>query len=120
MLKKSLITTILLLSAPLAASAAQTFTCSLTFSTEDDSGNTKSDLISQNAELIDNGNTFSASPEGKEQETSPALVASATPDGSQIFTAKTIDGVLFAKIDGSYVIRNAKQGYVYSDCKPSS
>ncbi len=117
---KPLISLILLLSLPVVASATQTFTCVVTHSTEDSNGNVHSEQVSKNAVLVDNGNTFSASPEDKGQKTSPTLKTSTTPDGGQIFTAKTLDGMMFAKIDGSYVIRNAKEGYVYSDCKPSN
>lgn len=120
MLKKLLISIIPLLSLPLLASAAQTFNCAVTQNTEDPDGTAHSVQISKSAVLIDNGNTFSVSPEGGVQQTSPPLKASPTPDGGQIYTAKTIDGMIFAKIDGSYVVRNSTQGYVYSDCKPSN
>lgn len=120
MFKKLLITTILLLTMPLAASAAQNLNCALTHNSEDPDGTAHSEQISKSAALIDNGNTFSASPEGGVQQTSPPLKASATPDGGQILIAKTVDGMIFAKIDDSYVIRNTTEGYVYSDCKPSN
>lgn len=120
MLNKPLFLMIVLSFLPLAASSAQTLNCAVTHNSEDANGSAHSEQISKNAVLIDNGNTFSASPEGGVQQTSPPLKASATPDGGQIFTAKTFDGMIFAKIDGSYVIRNASEGYVYSDCKPSN
>lgn len=117
---KPLLSLILLLCLPVVASAAQTFTCSVTHNTEDENGNVHSEQISKNAVLVDNGSTFSAAPADNVQQTSPPLKSSDTPDGGKIFTAKTMDGMIFAKIEGSYVIRNAKEGYVYSDCKPSN
>jgi hypothetical protein len=52
--------------------------------------------------------------------TSPMLKGIKTPDGGQIFSARTLDGMVFAKFSDSYVMRNTKEGYVYSDCKPAS
>jgi hypothetical protein len=110
MLKKSILSIVLILSAPFTASAAQVLLCTETHSTEAAGGDVQSEHIANNAQVIDNGNSFTFSPNGA-SVTSPMLKGIKTPDGGQIFSARTLDGMVFAKFSDSYV---------YSDCKPAS
>lgn len=120
MLKKSLISIVILFAVPLSASAAQSFKCSVTHNSEDENGVVHTEHINLNGDLTDSGETFSVDPDGKGIVTSPELKTIKTPDGGQIMTGKTIEGMIFAKLGDSYVMRNTKEGYVYSDCKPAS
>lgn len=118
MLKKSLISIIILLSLPVAASAAQKFVCNVTHSTENESGVVQSEQ-SADSVLVDDGNTFTITPEGMGEKTSPALKTIKTADGGKIMTAKALDGMMYAKFSDSYVMRNSKEGYIYTNCKAS-
>ncbi|WAT01724.1 hypothetical protein [Rouxiella chamberiensis] len=71
MLKKSLISIAILLSMPLAASAAQIYSCSVTHSTESESGVVQSERITASSPLTDNGDTFTINPAGLGEK--PAL-----------------------------------------------
>jgi hypothetical protein len=113
---KSLILTLLFAFA-LPASAAQMFECSLTHNVDNGDSDPSVEILSRDAAVLDTGNTFTFSTDGKNRITSPELHPVKSEDGETVLAAKQND-LLFVKLKNSYVLRNDKEGYVFGECVP--
>ncbi|MEM6050691.1 hypothetical protein AAH450_08930 [Erwinia sp. P7711] len=111
---------IMILSAvSLSASAAQSFTCSLTHSVESPGQQPKVSIVNTHSAVTDEGKSFTFSTDGQKRITSPELQPLKMDDGETAMAAKVKD-VTFVKLKESYVLRNKSESYVYSNCKPAA
>ena len=102
----------------LSASAAQTLNCSLTHSVESPGQQPKVSVVNTHSTVTDDGKSFTFSTDGQKKITTPELQPLKTQDGETAMAAKVKD-VTFVKFKDSYVLRNANESYVYSNCKPA-
>ncbi|WP_338561968.1 hypothetical protein [Erwinia sp. E_sp_B04_7] len=75
-------------------------------------------MVNTHSTVTDEGKSFTFSTDGQKKITSPELQPLKTEDGETAMAAKVKD-VTFVKLKESYVLRNASESYVYSDCKPA-
>lgn len=72
----------------LPASAAQMFKCSLTHNLDSGDSNPLVEIISRDASLLNAGNSFTFSTDGKNKITSPELQPVKSEDGETVLAAK--------------------------------
>lgn len=112
-MKSLIIATLFALALP--ASAAQMFKCSLTHNLDHGDSGPLVEILSRDATVLDTGNTFTFSTDGKNKITSPELRPVKSEDGETVLAAKQKD-LLFVKLKNSYVLRNENEGYVFGEC----
>ncbi|AMG57761.1 hypothetical protein AL522_08995 [Pantoea vagans] len=93
------------------------FKCSLTHNLDNGDSGPSVEIISRDAAVLDTGNTFTFSTDGKNKITSPELQPVKSEDGETVLAAKQ-NNLLFVKLKNSYVLRNEKEGYVFGECVP--
>lgn len=114
-MKSLILATLVLFTMPV--SAAQMFKCSLTHNLDRGGSDPSVEILSRDAAVLDNGNTFTFSTDGKNRITSPELNPVKSEDGETVLAAKQKD-LLFVKLKNSYVLRNESEGYVFGECVP--
>ncbi|MDY0929137.1 hypothetical protein SOM41_22555 [Enterobacter sp. CFBP8995] len=114
-MKSLILATLVVFTMPV--SAAQVFKCSLTHNLDHGDAAPSVEILSRDATVLDTGNTFTFSTDGKNKITSPELKPVKSEDGETVLAAKKKD-LLFVKLKNSYVLRNESEGYVFGECVP--